>query len=132
MKLVDKPTVRNEWYEAVKTVWGYEAGRNGAVVKWLTGKESETEFNKYPIQPPMSPTELLEWSKDYKSLHEFMIEKPYKVQESIIKWRRYKTEKPAQEAAAAKHRADIEAAQRISTMIATGNYDALDETEAAS
>ena len=77
------------WYDAIKSVWGYEAGRNGDTSNWLSGKKLKAQYKDYPIEPPLTPDELVTWSKDWRKSHPDidMVESPAKVQDSIIKWR---------------------------------------------
>lgn len=80
---------RGDWYDAIKSVWGYEAGRNGDTSNWLSGKKLKAQYKDYPIEPPLTPDELITWSKDWRNNHPGidMVQSPAKVQDSIIKWR---------------------------------------------
>lgn len=82
--------MRSAMYDAIRQVWGYEAGRNGDVANWLSGKKYKAQYKDYPIDPPLSPDELLSWSNDWRSKHPDidMVASPAKVQDSILQWRR--------------------------------------------
>lgn len=85
---------RNAMYDAIHQVWGYEAGRNGDVSNWLSGKKCKAQYKDYLIDPMVTPDELIAWSKDWRDKHPGidMVESPAKVQDSILKWRRWKVE----------------------------------------
>ena len=84
---------RNLWYDAVKDVWGYTGAFNGEMQKMLRGESKDAAFKKTNIDPPMTPTELLEWAADYRSvklkgMHDMdMLEKRMKIQSEITAWR---------------------------------------------
>lgn len=88
---------RNEMYDAVQTVWGYEAAMNTQFAQFLTGtvpaKKKNTDYYRYQFRDaPVTPSEVREWGAAWKSLHAGldMLAAPVKVQESITKWRKLK------------------------------------------
>ena len=104
----------NDWYDAIKQVWGYEAGRNGDTSNWLSGKKLKPQYKDYPIDPALTPDELVTWSKDWRGKHPDidMVESPAKVQDSILKWRKWKTSTPTDDAI----RAEVDAANEINLL----------------
>jgi hypothetical protein len=84
---------RDAWYEAVKTVWGFVAGRNEDYQKFARGEHTDTKkksaFIEYALLSPFkSPSQLIAWGKFEKAKNPdiTMISSPSKVQDSVSRW----------------------------------------------
>lgn len=87
-----QPNTRNEWYDAIKSVWGYVNGRNGDMQKFLQGadntrKGAQTTY-KLPADSGLTPALLKMWAEDYheNSPELTIVAAPDKVQSDILAW----------------------------------------------
>lgn len=82
----------NPMYDAIKTVWGYTAARNGQMAQLLTGTSTKKGYAEYNLDQPVTPDELLRWAAWYRKTalggddKLNMVEELIKVQSSITRW----------------------------------------------
>jgi hypothetical protein len=94
-------TERNAWYDAIADVWGYQAGRNINMQKFLQGTckgKPTDDYVKYQLPPDnkLTPDGLRVWAKSYRGNNPGakILEKLEKVQSSILLF--LEQNKPAQ------------------------------------
>lgn len=90
-----KPRARNEWYDAVYSIWGHVAGYNEDWVKMLKGIATKKQFKDYniPAELGLTPEKLLAWAEEYyitnpnaRDNKQLMLSMYGKVQSSIMNW----------------------------------------------
>lgn len=130
---VNKPQRKSDpMWDAISIIWNTTArGYIGNMKAMMLGKSKNGDWAKCNFDPPATPEQLHGYRDWWKKYHPDTIfpTRAETIQRRFYEYRETLKAKPDQEAAAAKRRADIEAAQRISAMIATGNYD--DQEEAS-
>lgn len=86
-------TPHDDWYDAVKDVWGFTSGRNSNMVKMLHGAATDPQHKKGNLETPLtSPDELRAWARWYLNVKRrgfgdtILLSSPEKVQSSIGEW----------------------------------------------
>ncbi len=86
-KKKEKP--RNAMYDAILTIWGYTASRNGKLAKMLQGVSTDKGYVEFNVTPGITAEELLKWHDWHVRRHagQRMIEKLINIQSSIGEYR---------------------------------------------
>lgn len=88
-----KERSRNLWYDAVKTVWGYNGSYNIAMGKILRGESKDKRWSRFNLEQPFTSAEqVLAWAKWYRRTELNgneklnMLEDREKIASSVVNW----------------------------------------------